>query len=85
MPSVGSDAAPPELLSAADKAGRGGEAEGKGQWKGMQGEASKEGQEGIDELKVGELEGASFRVEPLRRTGEDAATMRARLLCELLV
>lgn len=33
------------------------------------------------ELGVGELEGASFRVEPLRRTGEDANTMRARLLC----
>ncbi|KAL2392377.1 Succinate dehydrogenase assembly factor 2, mitochondrial [Exophiala dermatitidis] len=29
---------------------------------------------------VGELEGISFRVEPLRRTGEDLATMRARLL-----
>ena len=34
------------------------------------------------ELKVGEIEGGSFRVEPLRRTGEDANTMRARLLCK---
>lgn len=33
------------------------------------------------ELGVGELEGASFRVEPLRRVGEDIATMRARLTC----
>lgn len=33
------------------------------------------------ELGVGELEGAKFRVEPIRRTGEDASTMRARLLC----
>ena len=33
------------------------------------------------ELEVGEMEGASFKVEPLRRTGEDANTMRARLLC----
>jgi hypothetical protein len=33
------------------------------------------------ELGVGELEGAEFRVEPLRRTGEDLNTMRARLLC----
>ncbi|KAM7209167.1 Flavinator of succinate dehydrogenase domain containing protein [Naviculisporaceae sp. PSN 640] len=32
------------------------------------------------DLEVGELEGAKFRVEPLRRTGEDPATMRARLL-----
>ena len=33
------------------------------------------------ELDVGEMEGASFKVEPQRRTGEDANTMRARLLC----
>lgn len=33
------------------------------------------------ELDVGEMEGISFRVEPIRRVGEDAATMRARLLC----
>ncbi|KAK3325484.1 Flavinator of succinate dehydrogenase-domain-containing protein [Apodospora peruviana] len=32
------------------------------------------------ELEVGELEGAKFKVEPLRRVGEDSATMRARLL-----
>lgn len=34
------------------------------------------------ELGVGELEGASFKVEPLRRHGEDAETMRARLTCK---
>ena len=33
------------------------------------------------ELQVGELEGAKFRIEPLRRTGEDDATKRARLVC----
>ncbi|KAF6832855.1 hypothetical protein CPLU01_05944 [Colletotrichum plurivorum] len=33
-----------------------------------------------NELAVGELEGIKFRVEPLRRTGEDERTMRARLL-----
>lgn len=33
------------------------------------------------EMGVGELEGAKFRIEPLRRTGEDAETMRARLTC----
>ncbi|KAG9250472.1 Flavinator of succinate dehydrogenase-domain-containing protein [Emericellopsis atlantica] len=32
------------------------------------------------ELEVGELEGAKFKIEPLRRTGEDANTKRARLL-----
>ncbi|RMZ81694.1 hypothetical protein DV737_g2393, partial [Chaetothyriales sp. CBS 132003] len=30
-------------------------------------------------MGVGEIEGASFRVEPLRRVGEDSVTMRARL------
>lgn len=33
------------------------------------------------DLEVGELQGAKFKIEPLRRTGEDATTMRARLLC----
>ncbi|KAF6816227.1 hypothetical protein CSOJ01_03076 [Colletotrichum sojae] len=33
-----------------------------------------------NDLAVGELEGIKFRVEPLRRTGEDERTMRARLL-----
>jgi succinate dehydrogenase flavin-adding protein (antitoxin of CptAB toxin-antitoxin module) len=32
------------------------------------------------DIEVGELEGASFRIEPLRRQGEDVPTMRARLL-----
>lgn len=33
------------------------------------------------ELGVGELQGATFRIEPLRRVGEDDSTKRARLLC----
>lgn len=33
------------------------------------------------ELAVGELHGAKFRVEPLRRVGETDSTKRARLLC----
>ena len=33
------------------------------------------------ELGVGEMEGAKFKIEPLRRTGEDINTTRARLLC----
>lgn len=33
------------------------------------------------ELEVGEMEGITFKVEPLRRVGEDISTMRARLLC----
>jgi hypothetical protein len=37
------------------------------------------------ELDVGEIEGGTFRVEPIRRSGEDAATMRARLTCMFLL
>ncbi len=33
------------------------------------------------DLQVGELQGASFKIEPLRRTGESPDTMRARMLC----
>lgn len=33
------------------------------------------------ELGVGEMDGITFRVEPLKRDGEDIMTMRARLLC----
>lgn len=33
------------------------------------------------EVGVGELEGAKFKIEPLRRVGEDDKTKRARLLC----
>lgn len=36
------------------------------------------------EMGVGELEGAEFKIEPLRRTGEDPETMRARLTCKFL-
>ncbi|KAI0164343.1 DUF339-domain-containing protein [Hypoxylon sp. FL1284] len=32
------------------------------------------------DVAVGELEGTEFRIEPMRRTGEDDATMRARLV-----
>jgi len=33
------------------------------------------------ELGVGEMEGITFKVEPLKRVGEEVATKRARLLC----
>lgn len=35
------------------------------------------------DLEVGELQGAKFKIEPLRRVGEDPETMRARLVCML--
>lgn len=37
------------------------------------------------EMSVGELQGAKFRVEPLRRTGEDDNTKRARLVCKFFL
>ncbi|KAI4866748.1 DUF339-domain-containing protein [Hypoxylon rubiginosum] len=33
-----------------------------------------------DDVGVGELEGTEFRIEPMRRAGEDDATIRARLV-----
>lgn len=88
FPSVGSDKPPPELVSAADGGfvtedsvpentqrmtggtqGAGGKAEG----------AAEKKVEG--ELEVGEIEGGKFKVEPLRREGEDLNTLRARLTC----
>lgn len=37
------------------------------------------------ELQVGEMEGVTFKVEPLKRKGEDNSTKRARLLCECCI
>lgn len=82
MPRVGAKAAPPELA---------GEVQGEGDREG--GEMAEGGWGNVGagsyvqtsgELEVGELEGGSFKVEPLRRTGEDEATIRARLLCAFL-
>lgn len=91
MPSVGADKAPPEFLSSVDpdfvpkdskpentKRMTGGTQES---FTGEQ--ESFTGEQG--ELAVGELEGAEFKIEPLRREGEDASTMRARLLCPFTI
>ena len=82
MPSVGADKAPPELLTSVDpdfvpkdSVPENTEHMTSGTQKG----APESGANA--ELEVGEMEGASFKVEPLRRTGEDDNTMRARLLC----
>ena len=80
MPSVGSDAPPPELLSAAG--GPTPKDAVEGYIEHMTGGTQKPGEtmDAGKELGVGELEGASFKVEPLRRTGEDEHTIKARLL-----
>lgn len=85
MPSVGADHAPPELLSSVDPDFMPKDADPENTEK-MTGGTQKGGPEGgaNADLEVGEMEGAKFKVEPLRRTGEDANTMRARLLCLLL-
>lgn len=87
MPSVGKDAAPPEMISSVDSKYVPKDSIPSNTERmtgGTQG-SKDSGTSGANaELGVGELEGAKFRVEPLRRTGEDANTMRARLLCPFL-
>ncbi|CAI6333059.1 unnamed protein product [Periconia digitata] len=93
MPSLGADAPPPELIKNADSSFTPKDAVPENTHRMTGGTQSSESSDasgsnkdlkgdvaGKGELGVGELEGASFKVEPLRRTGEDEATMRARLL-----
>jgi hypothetical protein len=88
MPSVGRDAAPPELQTNVDPKFTPKDSvpentermTGGTQSTEKVSEANKE----VGELGVGEMEGAKFKVEPIRRTGEDPNTMRARLLCPFL-
>lgn len=82
MPSVGADKPPPEFISSVDpkftpkdSVPENAERMTGGTQKG----APEDGPN--SDLGVGEMEGAQFKVEPLRREGEDHATMRARLLC----
>lgn len=86
FPSVGADKPPPELVSSVD--GDFVPKDSKPQnTERMTGGTQKPGPDsGTNaELGVGEIKGGSFKVEPLRRSGEDANTMRARLLCPLLL
>ncbi|KAL8731015.1 MAG: hypothetical protein Q9166_003666 [cf. Caloplaca sp. 2 TL-2023] len=81
MPSVGADKAPPELLTSVDPNFVPKDSVPENTER-MTGGTQQGGPEsGTNaELNVGEMEGAKFKVEPLRRTGEDDNTMRARLL-----
>lgn len=83
MPAVGKDSAPPELLTSVDPNFTPKDSQPENTDK-MTGGTQKGGPDGgvNAELGVGEIEGGTFRVEPLRRTGEDVTTMRARLLCK---
>jgi hypothetical protein len=85
MPSVGRDNAPPELVTNVDPKFTPKDSVPENT-KRMTGGTQKheDVSETNKELGVGEMEGAKFKVEPLRRTGEDPNTMRARLLCPFL-
>ena len=82
LPSVGADKAPPELITSVDPEFVPKDSVPENTER-MTSRTQKGGPDAGPnaELDVGEMEGAKFKVEPLRRTGEDANTMRARLLC----
>jgi hypothetical protein len=82
MPSVGAQNAPPELISSIDPDFVPKDSVPENTERMTDGTQKGEPDGGPNaEMGVGEMEGAKFKVEPLRRTGEDANTMRARLLC----
>ena len=82
MPSVGADKAPPELITSVDPKFVPKDSVPENTER-MTGGTQQGGPEdgANSEMGVGEMEGAKFKVEPIRRTGEDGNTMRARLLC----
>lgn len=84
MPSIGKDNAPPELLTSVDPdfVPKDSVPENTESMTGGTQKGKPEGGVNAD-LDVGEIEGGQFRIEPLRRSGEDANTTRARLLCSL--
>lgn len=82
MPSLGHDKPPPELVSKVDPNFVPKDAVPENTER-MSGETQPgEPDSGLNkDLGVGEMEGGKFKIEPLRREGEDANTMKARLLC----
>ncbi len=85
FPSIGADKPPPELLMSADPDFQPSDSlpQTEGKTEGSQSDGLSGGSK--SELGVGEMEGAQFKIEPLRRTGEDGNTLRARLLCPFLL
>jgi hypothetical protein len=81
-PSVEAQKAPPELISSIDLDFVPKDSVPENTERMTGGAQKVEPEDGLNaEIGVGEIQGAKFKVEPLRRTGEDANTMRARLLC----
>ena len=85
MPKIGEGHPPPELISSVDLdfVPKDSVPENTERMTGNTQQGSPE-QGPNAELGVGEMEGAEFKVEPLRRAGEDVNTTRARLLCPSL-
>ncbi|KZF26713.1 TPR repeat protein-like protein [Xylona heveae TC161] len=82
MPSVGKQGPPPDLISSVDPNFTPKDSV-PGHTEHMTGQTQKGSSDGGNtniELEVGEFEGIKFKVEPLRRSGEDVNTTRARLL-----
>ncbi|KAL4933753.1 WD40 repeat-like protein [Aspergillus undulatus] len=78
FPKVGQNNAPPEMLSSVDPKFKPVDTY-PGKIEHFTGGRQEPGAQ-KPELGVGEMEGITFKVEPLKRTGEDVSTMRARLL-----
>ncbi|TIA12373.1 DUF339-domain-containing protein [Aureobasidium pullulans] len=81
MPSIGKDNVPPEMITSVDPSFTAKDSVPENTERMTGGTQSGTPESGVNaDLEVGEMEGGSFRVEPLRRTGEDTNTTRARLL-----
>ncbi|PPJ50629.1 hypothetical protein CBER1_05756 [Cercospora berteroae] len=81
MPNVGEDAAPPELITSVDANFVPKDSKPENTERMTGGTQTPAPESGPNAgLDVGEIEGGTFKVEPLRRTGEDVNTMRARLV-----
>jgi hypothetical protein len=89
MPKVGTENPPPDLISSVDPdyTSKDSKPENTERMTGntQKGDSQVGSKAGQVELGVGEMEGGKFRVEPLRRTGEDENTMRARLVCKFFL
>lgn len=79
FPNVGKRPAPPEMLNSVDPSYRPADPY-PGKIEHLTGGRQGQGPQ-KPELGVGEMEGITFKVEPLKRVGEDVTTKRARLLC----
>ncbi|KAI4216728.1 MAG: hypothetical protein LQ349_009088, partial [Xanthoria aureola] len=85
MPSVGADKAPPELLTSVDPHFVPKDSVPENTERMTGGTQKGAPESGVNsELEVGQMEGAKFKVEPLRRTGEDDNTMRASISTDIL-